>query len=162
RRPLPAAAGRVAGAAARAVPHPGLLSADRCGGIGSRRPGCDHRGNGGRNAVRALRPPDRPCRGRFDGKEEARGLLLMRAAEPGFLRVVACGSVDDGKSTLIGRLLFEAGRVPDDERIALARASAAHGTRGEDIDYALLLDGLEAEREQGITIDVAWRHLQTP
>ena len=79
-----------------------------------------------------------------------------------FLRIVACGSVDDGKSTLIGRLLFEAGRVPEDEKTALARASAAHGTRGTDIDYALLLDGLEAEREQGITIDVAWRHLHTP
>src|SRR5690606_19851443 len=79
-----------------------------------------------------------------------------------FLRIVACGSVDDGKSTLIGRLLAEAGRVPDDERAALAKASAVHGTRGGDIDYALLLDGLEAEREQGITIDVAWRHLDTP
>ncbi|MGY1529127.1 adenylyl-sulfate kinase [Luteimonas sp. A649] len=79
-----------------------------------------------------------------------------------FLRIVACGSVDDGKSTLIGRLLAEAGRVPDDERAALAKASAVHGTRGDDIDYALLLDGLEAEREQGITIDVAWRHLETP
>ena len=78
-----------------------------------------------------------------------------------FLRVVACGSVDDGKSTLIGRLLHEAGRVPDDERAALARASASHGTRGGEVDYALLLDGLDAEREQGITIDVAWRHLQT-
>ena len=78
------------------------------------------------------------------------------------LRIVACGSVDDGKSTLIGRLLAEAGRVPDDEREALARASAAHGTRGEALDYALLLDGLEGEREQGITIDVAWRHLETP
>ncbi|MBJ6983613.1 adenylyl-sulfate kinase [Luteimonas sp. MC1750] len=79
-----------------------------------------------------------------------------------FLRIVACGSVDDGKSTLIGRLLAEAGRVPDDERAALARASVSHGTRGGEIDYALLLDGLEAEREQGITIDVAWRHLDTP
>ncbi|PJJ97268.1 adenylyl-sulfate kinase [Lysobacteraceae bacterium NML91-0213] len=78
-----------------------------------------------------------------------------------FLRLIACGSVDDGKSTLIGRLLHEAGRVPDDERAALARASASHGTRGGEVDYALLLDGLDAEREQGITIDVAWRHLQT-
>ncbi|MGH8033416.1 MAG: sulfate adenylyltransferase subunit 1, partial [Luteimonas sp.] len=81
--------------------------------------------------------------------------------EPRFLRIVACGSVDDGKSTLIGRLLHDAGRVRDDERAALMRDSARHGTRGGDIDYALLLDGLEAEREQGITIDVAWRHLQT-
>ena len=79
-----------------------------------------------------------------------------------FLRIVACGSVDDGKSTLIGRLLHEAGRVPDDERAALAaRTARRHGTRGGEIDYALLLDGLDAEREQGITIDVAWRHLQT-
>ena len=85
----------------------------------------------------------------------------MSSAPSGVLRIVACGSVDDGKSTLIGRLLFEAGRVPDDERAALARASAMHGTRGAEVDYALLLDGLEAEREQGITIDVAWRHLQT-
>ncbi|GAA4861593.1 adenylyl-sulfate kinase [Luteimonas vadosa] len=78
-----------------------------------------------------------------------------------FLRVVACGSVDDGKSTLIGRLLHETGNIPEDERDALALASASHGTRGGEIDYALLLDGLDAEREQGITIDVAWRHLQT-
>lgn len=78
------------------------------------------------------------------------------------LTLVACGSVDDGKSSLIGRLLFEAGRVPQDERDALLLASARYGTRGADIDYALLLDGLDAEREQGITIDVAWRHLQTP
>ncbi len=81
---------------------------------------------------------------------------------PALLRIVACGSVDDGKSTLIGRLLHEAGRVRDDERAALERDSARHGTRGDEIDYALLLDGLDAEREQGITIDVAWRHLQTP
>ncbi|TDK29996.1 adenylyl-sulfate kinase [Luteimonas terrae] len=78
-----------------------------------------------------------------------------------FVRLVACGNVDDGKSTLIGRLLYESGSVPDDEVAALVRASAAHGTRGADLDFALLLDGLEAEREQGITIDVAWRHLVT-
>ncbi len=77
------------------------------------------------------------------------------------LRLLACGSVDDGKSSLIGRLLFESGRVPQDERAALARASAQHGTRAGALDFALLLDGLEAEREQGITIDVAWRHLWT-
>ncbi|HRN61042.1 MAG TPA: adenylyl-sulfate kinase [Luteimonas sp.] len=85
----------------------------------------------------------------------------VEIADSRLLRLIACGSVDDGKSTLIGRLLHEAGRVPDDEKAALARASATHGTRGGDIDYALLLDGLDAEREQGITIDVAWRHLQT-
>ena len=85
----------------------------------------------------------------------------MKATSDSLLTVIACGSVDDGKSTLIGRLLVEAGRVPQDERLALQQASARHGTCGADIDYALLLDGLEAEREQGITIDVAWRHLET-
>lgn len=79
-----------------------------------------------------------------------------------FMRLVACGNVDDGKSTLIGRLLYDGGKVPDDEQVALAKASATHGTRGGELDFALLLDGLEAEREQGITIDVAWRHLETP
>ncbi|MET0327331.1 MAG: adenylyl-sulfate kinase [Luteimonas sp.] len=77
------------------------------------------------------------------------------------MRVVACGSVDDGKSTLIGRLLHDSGHLTDDERAALVDASALHGTRGSELDYALLLDGLAAEREQGITIDVAWRHLET-
>jgi bifunctional enzyme CysN/CysC len=91
------------------------------------------------------------------GHEEAKPARAGRD----ILRIVACGSVDDGKSTLIGRLLAEAGRLSDDERVALTRASASHGTRGGELDYALLLDGLEAEREQGITIDVAWRHLQT-
>ena len=88
--------------------------------------------------------------------------LRLSGSDAPIVRIVACGSVDDGKSTLIGRLLHDAGRVPDDERTALARASVAHGTRGDQIDYALLLDGLDAEREQGITIDVAWRHLRTP
>ncbi len=77
------------------------------------------------------------------------------------LRVLTCGSVDDGKSTLIGRLLFEAGRIPDDVQAALARDSARFGTTGGAIDYALLVDGLAAEREQGITIDVAYRYFET-
>jgi len=80
----------------------------------------------------------------------------------GLLRVLACGSVDDGKSTLIGRLLADAGAVPEDHLVALARDSARVGTRGAELDYALLLDGLAAEREQGITIDVAWRQFATP
>ncbi|TWG88210.1 bifunctional enzyme CysN/CysC [Luteimonas sp. J16] len=98
-----------------------------------------------------------------DAAGDAPRRALKGGRDPGsdFVRMIACGSVDDGKSTLIGRLLYEAGRVPDDERAALERASAAHGTRGGEIDYALLLDGLDAEREQGITIDVAWRHLET-
>jgi bifunctional enzyme CysN/CysC len=77
------------------------------------------------------------------------------------LRVLACGSVDDGKSTLIGRLVFETGAVFDDQLAALKRDSRKYGTTGEDIDFALLLDGLEAEREQGITIDVAYRYFAT-
>ncbi len=74
------------------------------------------------------------------------------------LRFLTCGSVDDGKSTLIGRLLYEQNLIFDDTMAALDRDSKKHGTTGEDIDFALLLDGLEAEREQGITIDVAYRY----
>ena len=78
------------------------------------------------------------------------------------LRVLTCGSVDDGKSTLIGRLLFECGSIPDDTMAALERDSVRFGTTGGAIDYALLVDGLEAEREQGVTIDVAYRFFETP
>lgn len=78
------------------------------------------------------------------------------------LRLLTCGSVDDGKSTLIGRLLFDTDNIPDDQRAALERDSRKFGTDGANIDYALLVDGLEAEREQGITIDVAYRFMATP
>jgi bifunctional enzyme CysN/CysC len=78
------------------------------------------------------------------------------------LRVLACGSVDDGKSTLIGRLLFECGSIPDDVMATLERDSRRFGTVENGIDYALLVDGLEAEREQGVTIDVAYRFFETP
>lgn len=77
------------------------------------------------------------------------------------LRVLTCGSVDDGKSTLIGRLLFEFGSVPDDVMAALERDSKRFGTVADGVDYALLVDGLSAEREQGVTIDVAYRFFQT-
>ncbi len=77
------------------------------------------------------------------------------------LRFLTCGSVDDGKSTLIGRLLFEQDLVPDDVLAALRRDTVLHGTTGEALDFALLVDGLEAERQQGITIDVAYRYVRT-
>jgi bifunctional enzyme CysN/CysC len=78
------------------------------------------------------------------------------------LRVLTCGSVDDGKSTLIGRLLFECGSIPDDVLAVLERDSRRFGTVEGGTDYALLVDGLEAEREQGVTIDVAYRFFETP
>jgi len=77
------------------------------------------------------------------------------------LRFLACGAVDDGKSTLIGRLMAETGSIPDDQMANLIHLSKRFGTTGDNVDYALLLDGLEAEREQGITIDVAYRYFGT-
>ncbi|MEP7029803.1 MAG: GTP-binding protein, partial [Pseudolabrys sp.] len=77
------------------------------------------------------------------------------------LRLLTCGSVDDGKSTLIGRLLYEQKLIFADHMSGLERDSKKFGTTGGDIDFALLLDGLEAEREQGITIDVAYRYFST-
>ena len=82
------------------------------------------------------------------------------AAKPA-LRFLTCGSVDDGKSTLIGRLLWEQNVVLDDQLAALQRDTVKHGTTGEAMDFALLVDGLEAERQQGITIDVAYRYFKT-
>lgn len=77
------------------------------------------------------------------------------------LRFITCGSVDDGKSTLIGRVLYEAGAVFDDQLSALDADSRKFGTQGAAPDFALLVDGLSAEREQGITIDVAYRYFST-
>jgi bifunctional enzyme CysN/CysC len=82
-------------------------------------------------------------------------------ASKDLLRFITCGSVDDGKSSLIGRLLFETDMVPVDQLAALAEDSKRQGTRGGEIDFALLVDGLAAEREQGITIDVAYRYFST-
>ncbi|VVB45788.1 Sulfate adenylyltransferase subunit 1 / Adenylyl-sulfate kinase [Beijerinckiaceae bacterium RH AL1] len=82
-------------------------------------------------------------------------------AEKPTLRFITCGSVDDGKSTLIGRLLWEQNLIFDDQIRALERDTVKHGTTGEAIDFALLVDGLEAERQQGITIDVAYRYFKT-
>jgi bifunctional enzyme CysN/CysC len=77
------------------------------------------------------------------------------------LRFITCGSVDDGKSTLIGRLLYDSRMIFEDQLAALESDSAKHGTQGQEIDFALLVDGLAAEREQGITIDVAYRFFTT-
>ncbi len=84
------------------------------------------------------------------------------AAPLGRLRFLTCGSVDDGKSTLIGRLLYDTRLILDDQLATLERESRRHGTTGADMDFALLVDGLEAERQQGITIDVAYRFMTTP
>ncbi|NMY13752.1 sulfate adenylyltransferase subunit CysN [Pseudomonas veronii] len=87
---------------------------------------------------------------------------LEQQAGQDLLRFITCGSVDDGKSTLIGRLLWESQQVFDDQLSTLKADSKRHGTQGNDIDFALLVDGLTAEREQGITIDVAYRFFSTP
>lgn len=79
----------------------------------------------------------------------------------GILRILTCGSVDNGKSTLIGRLLFDSDNVQDDQLAALESDSRKYGTRGKELDLALLLDGLESERQQGITIDVSYRYFST-
>lgn len=86
---------------------------------------------------------------------------LKSQEEKSLLRFITCGSVDDGKSTLIGRLLWDSKMIFEDQLAALESDSKRIGTQGEKIDYALLLDGLQAEREQGITIDVAYRFFST-
>ena len=98
-----------------------------------------------------MKPP------RFDDLK----LYLARHEEKTLLRFLTCGSVDDGKSTLIGRLLYDTKLIFEDHLAALTKDLRKHGTTGEDIDLALLVDGLEAERQQGITIDVAYRYFAT-
>ncbi|HTL99326.1 MAG TPA: sulfate adenylyltransferase subunit CysN [Holophagaceae bacterium] len=83
--------------------------------------------------------------------------MAASVTEKPLLRFITCGSVDDGKSTLIGRLLHETKAIFEDQLVALERDSRQHGTQGGKVDFALLVDGLQAEREQGITIDVAYR-----
>lgn len=87
--------------------------------------------------------------------------LARVARSDAMLRLLTCGSVDDGKSTLIGRLLWDAAGITEDQRMAIALASQNRAINGEKIDFSLLLDGLQAEREQGITIDIAWRYFET-
>ncbi|MDE2623545.1 MAG: sulfate adenylyltransferase subunit CysN, partial [Betaproteobacteria bacterium] len=87
--------------------------------------------------------------------------FLARQQQQDLLRFITCGSVDDGKSTLIGRLLWESQHLFDDQLAALEKDSRKFGTQGDALDFALLVDGLSAEREQGITIDVAYRFFST-
>ncbi len=105
--------------------------------------------------VTPLRKPE------ADKAEAPVSVRELAAAEKGVLRFITCGSVDDGKSTLIGRLLYDTKLIFEDQLASLKKDSVKHGTQGENIDFALLLDGLEAEREQGITIDVAYRFFST-
>jgi len=92
--------------------------------------------------------------------EDIEGYLKAQE-EKSMLRFITCGSVDDGKSTLIGRLLYDSKMIFEDQLSALESDSKRVGTQGEEIDFALLVDGLAAEREQGITIDVAYRYFST-
>ncbi len=86
---------------------------------------------------------------------------LLQHQHKSLLRFITCGSVDDGKSTLIGRLLYDSKMIFEDQLAALEADSKRVGTQGQNIDFALLVDGLAAEREQGITIDVAYRFFAT-
>ncbi len=87
--------------------------------------------------------------------------FLKRHEAKGLLRFITCGSVDDGKSTLIGRMLHDTQGILEDQLAAVTNDSRKWGTTGNDVDLALLVDGLQAEREQGITIDVAYRYFDT-
>src|ERR1039457_1347986 len=154
-----------------------MLSPDRRRGIRGGHPAPDHPGDAADPHLGASGTPDRPRSGRVDGEEETRGVLLMAhqsdliehdilaylksQEEKSLLRFITCGSVDDGKSTLIGRLLWDSKMVFEDQLAALEADSKLVGTQGGAIDYALLMDGLQAEREQGITIDVAYRYFST-
>jgi len=93
--------------------------------------------------------------------DAAAGFVHRGEEEKDLLRFMTCGSVDDGKSTLIGRLLNDTTHILEDQLVSLRADSERHGTVGKDVDFALLVDGLEAEREQGITIDVAYRFFST-
>ena len=166
-----------------ALPHARLLSADRRGRERSEDAARSDSGNAADDDLRAPGPRDRSRSGGEHGEEKAGGLLLMSAPEVIYktdaliaedieayleqhqhktlLRFITCGSVDDGKSTLIGRLLYDSKMIFEDQLAALEADSKRIGTQGQNIDFALLVDGLAAEREQGITIDVAYRFFAT-
>ncbi len=140
------------------LPHTRLLPPDGRSREQGCRPRRRHRRNARCDDQRTSGPRHRQGRRqRRYGAQEAGRLLLMKT----LLRFIACGSVDDGKSTLIGRLLHDSKALFADQVAELEAESRRVGTQGEAIDYALLVDGLTAEREQGITIDVAYRFFAT-
>jgi sulfate adenylyltransferase small subunit/sulfate adenylyltransferase large subunit len=155
----------------------GLLSADRRHREFGHHPCRDHPGDAGDHLVGTPGAGHRPRPVGLHGEEEAGGLFLMLHQSPSaaaeveaylaqqerkdLLRFITCGSVDDGKSTLIGRLLYESKLLFEDQLAALEADSKRIGTQSGDLDFALLVDGLAAEREQGITIDVAYRAFTT-
>ena len=164
------------------LPHARLLSADRRGRERRDDAARDHPGDAADDDLRAAGPRDRPRRRRrrwrrrsrraiSDGARQSRpSIAIARTSTPishahqhkSLLRFITCGIVDDGKSTLIGRLLYDSKMIFEDQLAALeSRLARSVGTQGEEIDFALLVDGLAAEREQGITIDVAYRFFST-
>src|SRR5207247_3448967 len=132
-----------------------LFSLHRGGPFHRRHSAEDHRRAHRHEELRAAAPDHRSRSGRLDGAEKARGLLLMS----GLLRICTAGSVDDGKSTLIGRLLYDSQSVYEDQVHSVEKASK--NRNAGPIDFSLFTDGLRAEREQGITIDVAYRYFAT-
>jgi bifunctional enzyme CysN/CysC len=98
----------------------------------------------------------------MDALADAAASAVTGTTGKSLMRFLTCGSVDDGKSTLIGRLLYDSKLIFEDHLVAIRRDSSRYGTLGAETDLALLVDGLEAEREQGITIDVAYRYFSTP
>jgi sulfate adenylyltransferase subunit 1 (EFTu-like GTPase family) len=94
-------------------------------------------------------------------RDRHRGLPRAEHERKDLLRFLTCGSVDDGKSTLIGRLLHDSHMIYEDQLASLEADSTTQGSAGDQVDLALLTDGLKAEREQGITIDVAYRYFST-
>src|SRR5690606_19355952 len=178
RRRASAAGGRRGATPRRGpLPDPWLLPPDRRRQVVGGRYRRHRRGVGGRQDEWAARAAYRLRSGRQHGSQEAPRVLLMaaelsssgQAAElhaqndgRELLRFITCGSVDDGKSTLMGRLLYDADLLHDDSLAAVVADSGRWGTTGERPDLALLVDGLQSEREQGITIDVAYRYFSTP
>ncbi len=162
RAQVPAAAqGRGGRREDRAVPHRRRRHVHRLRGVPRGHGVRGDRRDRGVPADRARRHPRRrPDLRSRHGRPQARGLLLMSATTVTMLRLATAGSVDDGKSTLIGRLLYDSKAVMEDQLASVERTSKE---RGHDYtDLALVTDGLRAEREQGITIDVAYRYFATP